>query len=123
MVVNFFASWCTPCQKEAPDLSRFAYQQSHQARGAAMVSVVFHDTTSTARKFLRDNGDLWPAVADPGGTIAADYGVTAPPTTFIVGPGGQVDDVLLGPATQANLDDAVRAARATQTARQGSGGG
>lgn len=79
VVVNFFASWCTPCQEEAPDLSRFAYEQSHRADGAAMVSVVFHDTLSTTRRFLRQNGDLWPAVADPEGTIAEHYGVTAPP--------------------------------------------
>ena len=52
-MINFFASWCTPCQQEAPDLSRFYYQQTHSADGADMVSVVFHDTTSTARSFLQ----------------------------------------------------------------------
>ena len=67
VVVNFFASWCIPCQEEAPDLSRFAYEQSHRSDGADMLSVVFHETLSTARGFLRHNGDLWPAVGDPGG--------------------------------------------------------
>ena len=66
VVVNFFASWCIPCQTEAPDLSRFHFEQTHAADGADMVSVVFHDTSSTARGFLQKNGDLWPAVADPG---------------------------------------------------------
>ena len=49
VVVNFFASWCIPCQEEAPDLSRFHYEQTHATDGADMVSVVFHDTSSTAR--------------------------------------------------------------------------
>ena len=47
VVVNFFASWCIPCQEEAPDLSRFAYEQSHRTGGADMLSVVFDDTLST----------------------------------------------------------------------------
>jgi peroxiredoxin len=79
-----------------------------------MVSVVFHDTSATARAFLRKNGDLWPAVSDPGGSIAEHYGVTAPPTTFVVAPSGRVAAVLVGPATQKNLDSFLKAARAQQ---------
>ncbi len=119
VVVNFFASWCIPCQEEAPDLARFHYEQSHATDGADMISVVFHDTSATARAFLRANGDLWPAVSDPGGTIAEHYGVTAPPTTFVVGPSGRVAAVLVGPATQKNLDSFLKAARAEQARASG----
>ena len=119
VVINFFASWCIPCQQEASDLSRFAYQQAHTSGGADMVSVVFHDTTSTARSFLVSNGDLWPAVSDPGGVIAERYGVTAPPTTFVVAPSGRVSAVLVGPATTANLDSFLRAARGGRGAGNG----
>jgi cytochrome c biogenesis protein CcmG, thiol:disulfide interchange protein DsbE len=119
VVVNFFASWCGPCQQEAPDLSRFAYQQAHSNNGADMVSVVFHDTNATAKDFLVHNGDLWPALGDPSGAIAEQYGVTSPPTTFVVAPSGRVAAVLEGPATTANLDAFLKAA---QRGQGGSGG-
>jgi len=116
VVVNFFASWCTPCQQEAPDLARFHYEQTHRTGGADMVSVVYQDSDSSARNFLRTNGDLWPAIGDPHGVIADHYGVTGPPTTFVIGPDGKVAAVLDGPATQQNLDASLKAAQDGQEA-------
>jgi cytochrome c biogenesis protein CcmG/thiol:disulfide interchange protein DsbE len=119
VVVNFFASWCTPCQQEAPDLSRFAYDQAHTKRGADLVSVVFRDTSASAHAFLVSNGDIWPVVADPGGTIAARYGVTSPPTTFVIDPSGRVSAALLGPTTGQNLETYLHPKRSGSPASDG----
>jgi len=111
--VNFFASWCVPCQQEAPDMVAFDYQQSAKKQsGARVLSVVFHDETSSARQFLISQGATWPSVDDPGGTIAEHYGVTGPPTTFLINPHGRVvAEPLEGPATQTQLDRMLAQAR------------
>jgi cytochrome c biogenesis protein CcmG/thiol:disulfide interchange protein DsbE len=103
VVVNFFASWCPPCQQEQPELVAFAY--AHRSAGdAALVGVVFDDGTSTARGFMRSTGASWPAVVDPGGQVALNYGVRGPPETFLVAPDGTVVAHFDGPMTNAALD-------------------
>jgi peroxiredoxin len=107
--INFFASWCGPCQQEAPDLVAFDYGQGLDPKGAVLVSVVFHDEVASARQFLKTQGATWSAVNDPGGVIAQAYGVTGPPTTYLVDPSGKITvEPVTGPATEANLEDMLR---------------
>jgi len=110
--VNFFASWCGPCQQEAPSLVAFNFQQSQQRRGAVLLSVDYSDTYSGAEQFIATYGTTWPSLKDPGGTIAYDYGVTSPPITFLVTPTGRVEGAQTGPLTAAQLTSWLAQARA-----------
>jgi cytochrome c biogenesis protein CcmG, thiol:disulfide interchange protein DsbE len=109
--VNFFASWCPPCQDEQQALMDFGFHQGRLADGARMVSVVFNDTVSDARRFATQWGIQWPVVPDRGGAIANRYGVEEPPMTFLVGPHGEVVGTWDGPVTVAQLDRMLRTAR------------
>jgi len=105
VVVNFFASWCPPCQDEEPDLVSFAYQ--HRGPGQAEVlGIVYDDSASNARSFLSSTGATWTAVVDPG-QLKVAYGVTGPPETFVVSPGGVVVAHFVGPVTTSDLDQVI----------------
>ncbi len=111
VVLNFFASWCVPCQQEEPNLVAFAYQH-RQPGGAALVGVVFEDTNGAARAFQRSEGATWPTLTDPGTRIALAYGVTSPPETFLISPTGMVAAHIYGAVTQRFLNQQL--ARAEQ---------
>ncbi len=111
-VVNFFASWCGPCQQEGPELVKFAFE--HQQPGdARLVGVVFDDTTSAARSYQSTLGVTWPSLADPRGTLALSFGVRAPPSTFLIAPDGRVVAYIVAPVTAADLDALIARAKAS----------
>jgi thiol-disulfide isomerase/thioredoxin len=112
VVLNFFASWCVPCQEEGPEL--VAFQFRHQARGdASVLSVVFEDTIGDARAYQQKLGVTWPTMADNDGALALAYGVRSDPTSFLIAPDGRVVASVTGGATARGLDQLVARAEAS----------
>lgn len=106
VLVNFFATWCTPCVVEHPELVAFAAE--HAAIGdAAVVSVLYDDDPEAAREFFDERGGDWPVVIDSDGSIGVRYGVARVPESFLVAPDGTVVRRLVGGVTQAQLDDSL----------------
>jgi cytochrome c biogenesis protein CcmG, thiol:disulfide interchange protein DsbE len=108
VLVNFFASWCVPCQQEHPELESFDRRHT-QIGDAQLISVVFGDDTAKVRDFFAHNGGDWPVVIGDVGRIALDYGVTAPPETFVVDPAGIVRARFAFPVTSVYLDQQLDA--------------
>ena len=102
VVVNFWGSWCPPCVQEFPLLAGAV--EEHADDGLVVIGVVYQDRWSSAREFMDQMGATWPAAMDPGGRVAAAYGIYGAPETFFIGPDGVVEARQIGPFTQ----DALR---------------
>jgi cytochrome c biogenesis protein CcmG/thiol:disulfide interchange protein DsbE len=103
VVVNVFATWCVPCQREHPELVRF--HEAHERTGdVALISVLYDDEPAAARAYFERNGGDWPVVLDAEGRIAVGYGVAGVPETYLVAPNGRVAAKLIGGVTQDGLD-------------------
>ncbi len=91
-VLNFWASWCPPCRAEHPTLLDLS------ANGYRVAGLNFRDDADAAAGYLRDDGNPFFATGfDPNGRVAIDWGVTAPPETFIVDGDGTVLFRFAGP--------------------------
>mgnify|MGYP001158218304 FL=1 len=91
-LVNFWASWCPPCRAEHPKLLELSEQ------GVQIIGVNFNDNKNNASSYLQESGNPFTSIAfDPSGKTAIDWGVTAPPETFILNGDGLVIFRFAGP--------------------------
>ncbi len=112
-LVVFWASWCTPCEQEAPALERFWRSLSADGRApATLVGVNWSDPSpASARAFVRRFGWTFPNLRDPEELSGQKYGVSGLPTTFAIDAQGRIRATLRGPQTVASLAHALALAR------------
>ena len=110
VVVNFWASWCEPCQGEAPVL--VAASRSYAAQGVAFVGLAVHDEQPDSLAFLRQYGITYPTGPATDALISA-YALPGLPITVVVDRHGILVKRFTGPVTTATLDQALRAALAS----------
>lgn len=105
VLLNFWASWCVPCEMEMP-----AMQRLHGLLGSmevAAVAVNFREPADRVRAFARERGIQFPVLLDANGAVFARYRVVGLPFTVLIDAGGQVVAVADGPR---NWDSAAAAA-------------
>lgn len=98
-IVNFWASWCPPCRVEHPNLMKFT------ASGLRVYGVNFKDKAFQASRMLEEDGNPFLGVGfDPKGRSAINWGVSAPPETFIIDGTGKVLFKFTGPLVGSDLE-------------------
>lgn len=83
VVIDFWASWCTPCRKTLPQ-----YQRWFEAGQVAVITVNLDEEVADAEAMITKLGLTLPVAHDPDKSVARAYGVYGLPTAFVVDPGG-----------------------------------
>jgi cytochrome c biogenesis protein CcmG, thiol:disulfide interchange protein DsbE len=89
VVLNFFASWCAPCKREAPDLE--SLWRRSRSDGVVVLGVDSGDARGDAKRFLSAHGITYPTVFDPQETLAlGSYALPGLPVTYVINPAGRI---------------------------------
>ncbi len=106
VVINFWASWCKPCEQEAADLEA-AWQHYKPSGDVAFLGVDYVDTESEALAYLDKFNITYPNGPDLGTRISQAYRIRGVPETFFIGRDGKLAHFQKGPFTSLTQIKAV----------------
>jgi cytochrome c biogenesis protein CcmG/thiol:disulfide interchange protein DsbE len=88
VVLNFWASWCEPCERETPILDRVA--RDYRGTDVLVLGVDVQDLRENALEFAAEYGIRYPSLRDGGDGAFRAYELTGLPETFVIDPQGRI---------------------------------
>lgn len=93
-LVHFWATWCSPCLKEMPELQDLS--ETYRHKGLRVVAIAA-DSHEEVKKFLTKNNTKLDIMVDQYGSALRDYKVKAFPSSYLIDHNGELQFVAIGP--------------------------
>ena len=110
VLLNFWASWCVPCQAEAPLMERA--ERELAPHDATVLGVSWQDPAVDSLRFVKQYGLTYPNYHDPNGDLVSAFGTHQVPESFVINRQGEIEDISRGEIETAFVKRALAVAEA-----------
>ncbi|MBC6972044.1 TlpA family protein disulfide reductase [Bacillus sp. Xin] len=109
VILNFWATWCGPCQKEMPDMEAFYKKHKDDVEILAVNYTVSEGANGEekVKKFVEEKGVTFPILLDKDINVTTTYKVITIPTSYFVDTKGVIQDKFIGPMTQKEMEKRI----------------
>lgn len=104
--INFWATWCTPCKKELPEIE--ALLNEKRGAGLVVLAINYRERHADARAFMDNAGLTLPVLLDRGGSVYDQYRLQGLPNSFFVGRDGNLAALQYGYMTEKKMRERLR---------------
>lgn len=108
MVLNFWASWCGPCQSEMPSFQKVYEELGDEVQFVMLNATGGRETLDSAMEFIREKGYTFPVFFDVSGAAAYTYGARSLPTTMFIDAEGRFVTYAVGAIPEEILREGIR---------------
>ena len=102
ILINFWATWCTPCRYEMPLFEQYARKYDSQL---VILAVNLQQTDTEVTDYVNELGITFPILLDLDGSISQMYRVQGLPTSYFINSEGRINDIHIGSITEQQLSD------------------
>lgn len=108
VILNFWATWCPPCQAEMPHIQKFHASHKENVEVIAVNLTSQDNGTAALQKFIDDYKLTFTIPLDTNGTIGKQYKAYTVPTSYIIDSKGYIVNKVIGPMNQEMMEKLVQ---------------
>ncbi|ABS21519.1 thiol-disulfide oxidoreductase ResA [Bacillus cytotoxicus] len=104
--LNFWGTWCKPCEKEMPYMNEL--YPKYKEKGVEIIALDADETEIAVKNFVNQYGLKFPVAIDKGSEVINTYGVGPLPTTFLIDKEGKVIQMITGTQTKEQMEEYLK---------------
>ncbi|MEK3993810.1 thiol-disulfide oxidoreductase ResA [Psychrobacillus sp. FSL K6-2365] len=101
--LNFWGTWCKPCEREFPLMDK--HYQVYKDQGLEILAVNIGESDFAVQKFIDRKGLTFPVLIDDKKSVMETYKINPLPTTLLINPNGKIEKVITGEMSEEMIKD------------------